>query len=198
MIRSATIDDVASLADVHAAALPDDFLPRLGRRYLRRRFYPTVLGSSEVDVFVVERSGELVALAVFVGDSELLGSALAADWAGIAPYLSFAVARHPSMARDTIGHLRGFDRVLARDIAGVPELYVMAVTPSCQSDGLGGSLLEHGLDALRARNQCCVVKTSSPPARRYYERHEFEYVGSEHRGARSLDVLFWSGSPGRS
>jgi GNAT superfamily N-acetyltransferase len=190
MIRSAMTDDAAALAEVHVAALPDDFLPRLGRRYLRRRFYPMVLMSSGVDLFVAERSDEVLAFALFVEDGESLSSALAADWAGLAMYVPFAVLRRPSVVCDIIGQRRR-EPDLSRDISGVPELYLMASEPGCQSKGLGGNLLEHGLEVLGTRNQGCVVKTSSSRARQFYERHGFELVGVERRATRSLDVLLW-------
>jgi ribosomal protein S18 acetylase RimI-like enzyme len=194
VIRPATAADVEALALIHAAALPGDFLPGLGQRYLRRLFYPTVLTRPDADLFVLEKSGGVVAFALFVADSDDLSSALAADWPRLIAYASLAVVRRPSMARVIVGQIRGFDRELDRGITGVPELYLIASTPHRQSQGLGGSLLEHGLAMLRTRGQDCVVKTSSAGARRFYERHGFERIGSEHRPGRVLDVLLWSSS----
>ena len=55
-IRTATVTDSAEMAEIHLAALPDDFSLSLGIRYLADVFYPTVTSGGSALPLVACRS----------------------------------------------------------------------------------------------------------------------------------------------
>ena len=59
MLRLATESDVAGLAAIQMEALPQDLLPRLGRRFLENCFYPAVLACPDAFILVEEREDDI-------------------------------------------------------------------------------------------------------------------------------------------
>jgi ribosomal protein S18 acetylase RimI-like enzyme len=59
-IRQMTSRDVSSVAALHRTSLPEDFLPRLGERFLSQVYYPEALRSRWSTVLVAERDGRIV------------------------------------------------------------------------------------------------------------------------------------------
>ena len=59
-IRPMTSRDVASVAALHRICLPEDFLPRLGERFLSRVYYPEAIRSRWSTVLVAERDDRIV------------------------------------------------------------------------------------------------------------------------------------------
>ena len=52
VIRPATRDDISALAAVHTQGMPNDFLVRLGRTFLTKVLYPTLLRSPRSRIYV--------------------------------------------------------------------------------------------------------------------------------------------------
>jgi len=44
MLRLALESDASQITTIHMNVLPDDLLPRLGRTFLEKSFYPALLG----------------------------------------------------------------------------------------------------------------------------------------------------------
>jgi ribosomal protein S18 acetylase RimI-like enzyme len=65
-------------------------------------------------------------------------------------------------------------------VAGAPYIVSIAVTPAFRSRGVGAALLDHVERAYRGRSRHLFLCVSSfnPRARRFYERHGFEAVGT--------------------
>ena len=193
MIRFAAEADIVRLAEIHKAALPGDFLPRLGLAFLKNVFFPCALQSKDAFTLVSENQGEVEAFVVFALDSPALTRELKAARWPVALALLLAFFRDPTIAFQVLGLIRGGRTELKAAIEGfeaLPELYLIATHPERQGCGLGGALVREGLRLLGEKGHgCCVVKTSSARARKFYQALEFQDVGKEIRGNRQLWLL---------
>jgi ribosomal protein S18 acetylase RimI-like enzyme len=65
-------------------------------------------------------------------------------------------------------------------VAGAPYIVSIAVAPAFRSRGVGAALLDHveRTYAGRSRHLFLCVSSFNPRARRFYERHGFEAVGT--------------------
>jgi ribosomal protein S18 acetylase RimI-like enzyme len=65
-------------------------------------------------------------------------------------------------------------------VAGAPYIVSIAVAPAFRSQGVGAALLDHVERTYRGRSRHLFLCVSSfnPRARRFYERHGFEAVGT--------------------
>jgi len=196
MIRQASTDDIPTIVEIHSTALPGDFLPRLGKRFLNNVFYPGVLNSKHALVIVQEDLGIVRSFIVFAYDSRNLTKEASGNRVALAAYVVSALIRDLSLVGELLAHLRGFRTEMSielqESLREIPELYVMASAPEYQSQGVGGELLEKGLEILCGEQATCVVKTSSKQAQKFYERHDFKEIGFEHRGARQIRLLLRS------
>jgi ribosomal protein S18 acetylase RimI-like enzyme len=184
------IDD---LVEVHRKALPRDLLPRLGAKYLRTVFYPTILRSDETFCTVAEVEGKVRAFVIFAKDSKRLTQSLAIKkvpllWAlvrqsAVDPFIVKAVwdAITPSHWELTT---KGVS-----DLVSLPELYLIATHPDFQGRGLGERVMQAGLQQIIPFSKEVLVKTSSSKAREFYTKNRFVEVGVEARGVRKFFLL---------
>ena len=170
-------------------------LPRIGTRFLSKRFYPAILRSNHALTIVDIEDDQVRSFIIFAYDSvavtkQAMGNKLVLLW-----YLSLALLRDFSLLGEIVGHLKGFRTELNAQIdgklEGIPELYLMATAPEHHSKGIGGRLIDRGLDMLSEKEEGlqCIVKTSSDRARRFYAKHRFQEIGLEYRHRRRLYLL---------
>jgi ribosomal protein S18 acetylase RimI-like enzyme len=78
------------------------------------------------------------------------------------------------------GERCGLVLVRPAGVAGAPYIVSIAVAPSFRGRGVGAALLEHveGTYRGRSRHLFLCVSSFNPGARRFYERHGFEAVGT--------------------
>jgi ribosomal protein S18 acetylase RimI-like enzyme len=78
------------------------------------------------------------------------------------------------------GERCGLVLVRPAGVAGAPYIVSIAVAPGFRSHGVGSALLDHVEGAYRGRSRHLFLCVSSfnPRARRFYERHGFEAVGT--------------------
>jgi ribosomal protein S18 acetylase RimI-like enzyme len=78
------------------------------------------------------------------------------------------------------GERCGLVLVRPAGMAGAPYLVSLAVAPAFRSHGVGAALLDHveRSYAGRSRHLFLCVSSFNPRARRFYERHGFEPVGT--------------------
>jgi len=198
MIRKATNNDIKALADIHLATLPNDLLPRIGARFLSKQFYPAILRSNHAFTIVDIEDDEVRSFIIFAYDSvavteQVMGNKVVLSW-----YLSLALLRDFSLLGEIFGYLKGFKTELHVQIDGkleeIPELYLLATAPEHHSKGIGGRLINRGLDMLSKKEEGlqCIVKTSSDRARKFYTKHHFKEIGLEYRQRRKLYLLLYS------
>jgi GNAT superfamily N-acetyltransferase len=192
LVRPATTNDIPALVNIHLRAIPDDVLPRLGARFLENVFWPTVLDAHDTVTLLCDAPLPS-AFVVFAFDEPALTGRIMRHRTALARAVIARLVRERGFARDIVAHAGGFriewfDRPPG-DLAATAMLYVMATLPDMQSLGLGAKLLQAGLEIVFRRAPLCLVKTSSPEARRFYEQNGFRPVGNERRGSRTLSVL---------
>ena len=195
MIRAATEADIPALATIHARALPDDLLPRLGVDFLRDVFYPTALRLTGVSVWVATDAADTpIAFVVFAEDADSLTAQLRRRWPAVLRATAKRTVSDPGLLVALAAVAKAPEVVWGRDappsMAKAPELYVIATDPAAQGQGAGSELTRHGVKDLASRgHRDCIVRTSSPDALRFYQRLGFRTVGHERRGRRRLDLL---------
>ncbi len=194
MIRKAHNEDIPFLVKIHMAALPGDLLPRLGRDFLVKTFYPAVLRSDQAFTIVHEEDGAPDAFVIFAYHSDALTNQVIKDKVSLAGSMLRGLLADPTLAREAFGFLRGFRTELEEDLRikleEIPELYLIATSPDRQSRGLGCQIVRHGLRLLADEGYpCSLVKTSSDRAREFYLKQGYRLIGFEYRQKRRLYLL---------
>jgi ribosomal protein S18 acetylase RimI-like enzyme len=74
----------------------------------------------------------------------------------------------------------GFVLTRPAGVAGAPYIVSIAVAPAFRNQGVGAALLDHVEETYRGRSRHLFLCVSSfnPHARRFYERHGFDAVGT--------------------
>ncbi|MBI4576420.1 MAG: GNAT family N-acetyltransferase [Planctomycetes bacterium] len=200
MIRLAEVSDIDAMVEIHMRALPGDLLPRLGRAFLGRTFYPTVLGSGHGFILVCEEEGRVRAYVIFARES----AGLARDLSSRRVAIGWSILRRlwldPRIPLDVLAFLRGRVELTEpiEDRERWPELYSIATLPGDQGKGFGAALVQEGLRRLwSAGAPGCTVKTSSDRARAFYVKNGFRDIGVETRGARRFYILLHASEPTR-
>lgn len=200
MIRRGVSGDAPTLASLHAAALPADLLPRLGRDFLLKRFYPFALASPHAFTLAAEQDGEVLGFVMFTQDTP----AFMRQLRRLAPFmLVAALTRFPrdlsvlaELARCGLG-FRSDTEGLPGAPEACPELFVIAVAQESRGAGVGSALVREGLARLSetqaGASLGCLVKTSSGQAYEFYSRLGFRAAGFEWRGTRAMRVLYRGG-----
>ena len=193
MIREGTANDISRLAEIHLASLQGDLLPRLGRVFLEKRFYPSVLTSSNALLLVDEDECSLNSYVVFAYNSGKFVEDITSHKISIGLSILRKLLSDPSVLLQVIAAMRS-NIVLTTQVDHLerqPELYLMATDPRYQSTGIGSRLVQDGIERLRqAGYQSCWVRTSSDRAKQFYQRLGFEVIGKEFRGQRLLHLLY--------
>ena len=192
-IRVATESDILTLAEIHFQALPNDLLPRIGKKFLQEYFYPQLLQSKHALTLVYTQGGATKSFVVFAYDSDALTQYILSQRTKMALYLIPATFRSYKLIFDVFSHLRGSELKLNGksdlEIGKIPELYLMATNSKYTSSGVGGRLITEGLKIMANTSPSCMVKTSSERAKKFYMKYGFKEIGFERRGNRILNLL---------
>jgi|GEM_PF-5645709 ribosomal protein S18 acetylase RimI-like enzyme len=191
--RCATREDLDQLAAIHAAALPNDLLPRLGLRFLRKYFFPTVFNSASAYITVGESDERIAGFCIFARDNTALSRSVFGPRLRIGRYYLSAMIRKPLLFVDLCAYALGYRIDLydasSGEIEGVPEIFIIATAPGQQSRGVGRRIVEQGLRELGTERDRCIVRTSSQQAERFYKKCGFEKIGIEKRGRTAFSLL---------
>ena len=194
-IRPAKRSDIGQLAEIHAAALAQDLLPRLGVKFLKEYFFPTVIEASSARVLIAEENGSVLGFCIFAENNTELSAAIFGSKAKVGRYYLAALLKHPYLIRDLYNYVTGyvveFYSLSPDKIANVPEIFLIATMPGHQSKGIGRMIVEKGLEKLQAERKECIVRTASAPAERFYRKSGFAPIGVEKRGRANFKLLRW-------
>ena len=144
--------DIPQLVDVHCNSLPSDFLVKLGLVFLGRVFFPCLLASPRVRVYVARLAEDVIGLIVTrTGMGGVLSEMLTRRpmWFVLAGCLG--VLRRPGLLREVpsiLAQLR--TRADEPEEEGVAELFLMGVHERARRRGAGRALVEHSAEQLRA------------------------------------------------
>ncbi|HNH09559.1 MAG TPA: hypothetical protein PK683_13755, partial [Leptospiraceae bacterium] len=71
-IRMACLEDSEALTEIHCSALPDDLLPKLGKKYIKNVYYSKVLKSKYAITMLLEKGEIPVSFVTFTLEPEKL------------------------------------------------------------------------------------------------------------------------------
>jgi len=177
-IRLARPDDISALADTHAEALPNDFLVRLGKNFLRHVFFPTLLDSPRTRIHVAELDGQVMGFLVTrVGLGGILGETVARHPLRLAGTCVAAMIRAPRLFVDAFSVLAQLRmRASQAEANGVAELFLMAVAENARRRGVGRALIHASIKELESagiRSYRVLLHADNVPADRLYDRAGF-------------------------
>lgn len=178
--------DIARLAHMHVAALPESLVSLLGEPYARA-FYRYCASASEELLLVERERGELSGACLVSLAPETLSRRL---WTRT-PLLLFAplaIRRLPLRAM-----LLGAARPAAPQQPRGPEILLIFTAPELRGQGLGARLLACCEQQLRSRGlDKLLVKTRDDPANRalqFYERAQFHPIAARSKYGKRLLLL---------
>jgi ribosomal protein S18 acetylase RimI-like enzyme len=190
-LRLAEPADVAVVATLHRAGLPNGFLPTLGARPLEY-LYGHIVRSPEAFVLVAEDEGGVSGFAAVAADTQsLYRNFLRRRGVAAALVAAPAVLRAPRQVWETVRY------GTRPDTTGLPSAEILAVVVAERARGTGvaQSLLAVALEELRVRGipaARVVTATGNTSALRLYEHAGFrrERQTEVHRGV-PQQVLVW-------
>ena len=171
-IERARPEQAARLAEIHAGALPDDFLPSLGRDFLERVYYPAALESPDGAHLTAVADGATLGFVCIAHDAGRFTSGVIRERLGPAAfYACRAIARRPARLRSVL-------EIAWSVVAGAPdtirgEIVFIAIDPAYHGRGIGSALVSAAMEHLKSRGvDRCRTKTlaSNDGVIRMYER----------------------------
>ena len=192
MLRLALESDASQITTIHMNVLPDDLLPRLGRTFLEKSFYPALLGSSHGFVVADVEEDRLNGFCVFSYDTDALSRDAMVRGGAVFRTLLGRIVQQPSIFFELMSVWRTkFSFPAGRELAvgKLPEIYLLGVRDGHQGRGSGSKMIGYGIKRLKPRFDLCLARTSKEDARSFYMKNGFTEVGLETRGKKSLFVL---------
>ena len=190
-VRRAMSTDFEAIADIHCAALPQDLLPRLGRRALAKVFYPWFLNTELFDFIALAGDDILAGFIVLRNRTPTLREVLPIC-VKLLPFLVWNCLAHPSVAFVCACYLlsRRHETVEGRAVvcSAQKEIVVVAVAAGWRRNGIGSKLITAAISRMSG-SDVMLVKTDSETARSFYLMQGFAVVGHERRCRRSLYML---------
>ena len=187
VVRLARAEDIPALATVTAHSLPNDFIVRLGRTFLTRVLFPTLLESPRSRICVAEENGEVMGLIITrVGSSGVLGETLTRRPFWSVAACTCATIRRPVLLRDCPSVVVQLFFRNVRPNATAAELFLMAVDGRARRRGIGTRLVRHSAARLRAggiTTYRVLFHSDNDAADRFYEsngfaeRKEYRFAG---------------------
>ncbi|HNN06854.1 MAG TPA: GNAT family N-acetyltransferase [Leptospiraceae bacterium] len=194
-IRMACLEDSEALTEIHCSALPDDLLPKLGKKYIKNVYYSKVLKSKYAITMLLEKGEIPVSFVTFTLEPEKLLIEIKKQKIALLLALIKNSFSQPGIVPSLWNNMNTkthFDGNI--NPVDFPELFFIASVPDQQGKGLGKMLIKKGLQELEhiSEKPGCIVKTSSESAFRFYIREGFKEIGYEMRGSRKFCILCFS------
>jgi glycosyltransferase involved in cell wall biosynthesis/ribosomal protein S18 acetylase RimI-like enzyme len=188
--RPARVPDAPAMARMHAAAMPDAFLPTLGHGFLTRLYRALVTDPTAV-VLVAETAAGVIGFAAGVVSVGGFYRRFARHHGTAAAVLAGPRLADPRVARRLLETVR-YPARAADEVGPMPdaELLSIAVDPAFRTSGSGRALVDGVLRGLAERGADhikVVVGAANEGANHFYERVGFRYAGrlSVHQGTPS-------------
>ena len=184
-IRPFQAPDIPQVADIHLKTLEEDLVATLGRRFLERALYPTMLHPASTGFgFVQVRNGKVVGFIVGMHNPAAFHRTLVLKrWHECLLATARKCLRGGKDLLQVIRRVRHLSSGSARETGG--KLFTIAIDEAYQGRGLAVKLTQAFLDHCRSHGMShCHVSTSrdNRAARRLYE-----HLGSREERAFTLD-----------
>lgn len=139
MIRKMRSSDILTVVDIHITALPDDFLPSLGKEFLNF-FYSLNLESSGVINLVFTDGENVKGFILGCTDSrKFFINTIKKNWLKLALLIGKRLIKNPSLIFKII---ETFLYPKKEGEGPKPELLIVAVLPDFQEKGIGSQLVK--------------------------------------------------------
>jgi ribosomal protein S18 acetylase RimI-like enzyme len=147
--------EVAQLARIHATALPDDFLPALGRDFLESVYYPSALRSRYACTLVALVAGEVAGFATVAHEADrFLSGVIRENLVSVAYYVTRRILIRPRTLLEVLGLARATFTGTTDAVSG--EIVFIAVDAAQRGNGLGKALVRAAVAYLSQQqvNRC--------------------------------------------
>ena len=199
-IRKATPEDIDRISLIHSRALPEAFLPRLGRRFLKRNFYPLALDDDLSICLLAEDKNDVVGFVVLAYNSDLFNKLLQnkSSKNEIALSIFLRGFKDPGLYFQAYNILFNskdeFEKISKIAIADIPGIIIIATDPSNQGKGIGSALINEAVDFLNlnGKHTLCRVEGRTTQAIKFYEKNGFKKIGTQQRGKIVYSILIRS------
>lgn len=188
IIDRSTQSDVVRLAEIHHIALPDDFLPSLGRDFLERIYYPAAMRSARAVTLTARDQGQVVGFVTIAHDSaQYTRDVISKSWIALGLYALRAAILHPSSIWKSMEVLQA--ALFSKPDPIQSEIVFIAVDPVCQGQGIGTRMVRSALEYLAQMSiYQCRTKTLARNEKviRMYERlgwhvrDQFSLLGNQY------------------
>ena len=159
-VRIAKIEDIEGIVAIHQAAFQDFFLTRLGKRFLKL-YYSTFINSGKGVVYCAEKDNTIVGFSATSYNSKGFNSALIKK--NLLKYGIEALCLLFTKPKAVIRLVKNLDKGSKdseiKDEGQYAELYSIAVSPSCQGEGVGRILLTETESDVREHNNQISLTT---------------------------------------
>lgn len=160
LIEKATNKDVKGIVKIHLAAFEDFFLSSLGERFLRK-YYSSFIDSDNGVVLCAKNKEEVVGFSACSYISRGFNSSLIKHNLAIFGIEAFMLLfTNPKALLRLVKNLNkeSADTTI-NDKGEYAELYSIAVSPSCQGEGVGKKLLTATEDDVKTHNDSISLTT---------------------------------------
>jgi ribosomal protein S18 acetylase RimI-like enzyme len=181
LIQFANVSHISKIVDIHRSALPSDFLPKLGKKFLTE-FYKGFIERN--DITIIFTNGRIIGfLALSIVPISNLGIIM-----NNMGTILFKLLSQPSLWGQTLWFFFGNKKKI-----DCPEISIIAIKPSSQGNSFGSQLLNFACDHLIKQGyQCICVKTEADNllSNRFYQKNYFRNIGCEKRFNRNFYIYF--------
>ncbi len=160
IIRNAELKDVNGIVKIHLAAFEDFFLSSLGERFLRI-YYSAFIKSKQGVVLCAKKNEDVVGFSACSFISRGFNASLIKHNLvkfGIEAIM-LLFTKHQALLRLAKNLNKESDDTTINDKGVYAELYSIAVSPSCQGEGVGKKLLTATEDDVKKHNDIISLTT---------------------------------------
>jgi len=197
LINLASENNLIDLAHLHYEALPGDFLPSLGVKYLERMYYPSALRSEHAKTFVISDKNKLMGFVTIAHNSARYTKEVLRDrWMSTVVYAAKIILRNPSFLLKCVEVI--VTAAFSKPDMIESEIVYIAVSKEYRRKGTGTKLVVKAMEYLAEKGlSSCRTKTlaeNTNVIRMYqnlgwYIQDQFRFIGKEY-----VTIAFVQGS----
>lgn len=183
IVRKASSRDISTIVAIHLQALEGSLLTRLGKMFLEKTFYPSLLASSQCCVQVATVKEEILGFATYGKTQKVIPTITTKPKGAIILALIRKLVTDPFLAKDCLTASKSEETQTVDDKTA--HLAFIATKPTSQSSGVGSLLLQRSLQSVYAEwnVQKVFVETRADRAKNFYMKNGFMPIHEKQRGS---------------